>query len=88
MEMLRATSRVVGTTFREVIEQGNGSLEMHGEITGYRPDRSISFRVESRLHAVDATYSVAGQGSRSTVRVDSTIRWKFPMNVLSLFVGR
>jgi uncharacterized protein YndB with AHSA1/START domain len=88
VEILRSTPEVVGTRFREVVAEGNGSLEMSGEVTGYQPDRSISFRLESRLHAIEVTYSVARQGARSTVEVDTTIRWKFPMNVISLFVGR
>jgi len=47
----------------------------------------ISFHLESKIHRVNVIYSVAENINKSTVRAESTIRWKFPMNLIYLFIG-
>jgi uncharacterized protein YndB with AHSA1/START domain len=87
-EILYQSPDVVGTRFREVLDQGGGDLHMTGEITGYEQDRSVTFHIESRVHDFDVQYSVQGEGGRCLFRMESTIRWKFPMNLLALVFGR
>lgn len=87
-EIIKETPERIGTTFREELEENGESLIMHGEITDYFPDKSISFQLESKIHRVHVMYSVDGNSDKSTVTVDSTIRWKFPMNIISLFIGQ
>lgn len=60
---------------------------MYGEITDYIPNKLISFQLESKIHRVYVIYSVVGNANKSIVSVDSTIRWKFPMNFISLIIG-
>lgn len=86
-KMIKETSEIIGTTFTEELEENGKSLIMSGEITAYVPDKLISFQLESKIHKVYAMYSVEGNADKSTVTVDSTIRWKFPMNLISLFIG-
>src|SRR5512146_436610 len=57
-EILLDTPGRVGTTFREVLEENGHMLEMRGVITGYQPDKSISFHLESSVNALDVQYSV------------------------------
>lgn len=60
---------------------------MYGEITDYIPNKLISFQLESKIHRVSVIYSVLGYTNKSTVSVDSTIRWKFPVNLITLIIG-
>ena len=78
----------VGTTFTEVIEEDGNTLEMEGVITDYKENEMIGFQLESKIHAVDVKYSVEGNRERSIVSIDARIHWKFPMNILSIFLGR
>jgi len=87
-EILRETPEKIGTTFREVMEEDGNRLEMSGVITGYIENELIAFHLESRMHKLDVSYSVAGDKYRSTVTADSTIHWKFPMNMISFVIGR
>lgn len=87
-EIIKETQERIGTTFLEVMEEGGKSLEMHGVITGYARGEMISFHLESRVHAVDVRYTVRGEDGNSAVSMESDIRWKFPMNIMSLVVGR
>jgi hypothetical protein len=86
-EVLRETPEKVGTTFREVLEEDGRTIEMLGAITGYVEDRLISFHLESRIHAVDVSYSIEGNDGGSTLSVECVIHWKFPMNLMSIVIG-
>ena len=59
----------MGTTFREVVQDENGSLEMQGVITGFEAEKSIAFHLESRLNVVDVEYRLEAttQGSYNFV---------------------
>ncbi len=79
---------IIGTTFKEVMEEGGNSLEMFGVITGYIQGKSIAFHLESKIHELDVNYSIEGNNNKSTITVESTINWKFPMNIMSIIIGR
>ena len=87
-EIITAPPGVVGTTFREVVEDGSGRLEMRGEITGYVENEVMTFHLVSRVHELDVTYGVAPMVGPTRVTVEAAIRWKFPMSLVSLVVGR
>ena len=86
-EIIKETSNKIGTTFKEELEENGKSLVMYGEITDYIPNKLISFHLESKVHRVYVNYSVVGDKNKSTVTVASTIKWKFPMNIISLIIG-
>ena len=87
-EILKETPGIVGTTFRETLDENGNTLEMIGEIIDYVQDQRISFQLESNIHKVDVTYSLEWDGRQSLFAMASTIRWKFPMNLMALFIGR
>jgi hypothetical protein len=61
---------------------------MDGSITEFVPDRLIGFQIRSRVHEFAVRYRVEAAGRDTTVSVEADIRWKFPMNLVALFVGR
>ena len=87
-EIIIETPEKIGTMFREEMEENGNRLVMHGEITDYIQDRLISFHLESKVHSVDASYSILWDDGHCMLAVESTIHWKFPMNVISLIIGR
>jgi len=87
-EILVETPEKVGTTFIEIIEEDGNELEMDGMITEFVEDEIIGFHIESRIHAFDVRYSVEENEGGSKVSTEIDIRWKFPMNVISLFIGK
>lgn len=86
-EILQETPGKIGTTFREFVEENGEGVEMQGVITGYEPGKLISFHLESRINVVDTEFSVEAipEGTRFTQIAN--VRWKFPVNVISLFMG-
>lgn len=87
-EIIKETKEKIGTTFKEELEENGRILLMYGEIIDYVPDKLILFKLESSIHRVYVKYSVFGNDNKSTVSVYSTIRWKFPMNIISLIIGK
>lgn len=87
-ELIKETSQRIGTTFKEEMEENGKSLVMYGEITDFIPDKSISFHLESKIHKVDVNYSVNRDNDKSIVSMESIIKWRFPMNVISLLIGK
>ena len=86
-EILHETPNRVGTTFREVVEDENGSIEMHGTISGFEPNKSIAFHLESRVNIVDVEYSVEKIARETRLAYHADIHWKFPVNFISIFMG-
>ena len=86
-EIIKEVPGKIGTTFIETMEEDGKSLDMHGTVTNYIPNELISFHLESKIHRVQATYSIKSETGRSIVVIDSLIKWKFPMNIISLFIG-
>ena len=88
-EVLVSKPGMVGTTFRETMEEEDGrSLVMHGTITEYAENRAIGFHLESRIHAVDVRYSVEEIDRQTRISVVADIRWKFPLSIVSLLAGK
>ncbi|MBI9045242.1 MAG: hypothetical protein JEZ06_12200 [Anaerolineaceae bacterium] len=79
---------VIGTTFKEVIVEDGNNLEMYGTITKYVRNKIIGFHLESMIHEFDVSYSLDEINSKTKFSIEAIIRWKFPMNVMSLFIGK
>ena len=87
-KILEEKKEKVGTTFTERMEENGNSLTMSGEITGYVKDKMMSFHLTSKIHEVDAEYSITTEKGGLTIEVASNIKWKFPMNLITLFIGK
>ena len=86
-EVIIDRPEVIGTTFKEEIEEGGNSLEMYGVITKFIRNQIIEFHLESKIHELDVSYSVEELNKTTKIIVDARIKWKFHMNLLSLFIG-
>lgn len=86
-EIIQATPEVVGTTFKEYVEEDGKGVEMSGVITRYEPPRAIAFRLESRVNQVEVAYQVEACGEKTRLEITSDVRWKFPINLMSIAFG-
>jgi uncharacterized protein YndB with AHSA1/START domain len=87
-EIIDQKPGMVGTTFRERVEEGGGGMDMEGSITAFEPNRRIAFHLESRVNKVDVDYCIAAVGDVVRLTVTSDVKWLFPVNVMSTFAGR
>ena len=87
-EIIINKPEIIGTTFNEVIEEDGNSLEMYGIITKYIKNKIIGFHLESKIHEFDVSYSVEEINKVTKISIEAIIKWKFPMNIISLFIGK
>jgi len=87
-EIIKETPEKIGTTFIEEMEDNEGSLVMHGVITGYVKNQMITFQLESKIHKLDVCYSITGKEGKSLIMAKSDIHWKFPMNIMSVVLDK
>jgi len=86
-EILHTTPEKTGTTFREVVEEDGNGVELQGVITDYKPEKSISFHLNNRVNVVDVEYCVEANQHGIRLTQNANVRWKFPINVISIFMG-
>jgi uncharacterized protein YndB with AHSA1/START domain len=86
-EILHETPERIGTTFREVVEEDGSGVELQGVITDFKPNKSISFHLDSRVNAVDVEYYVEETQNGTRLTQNANVQWKFPVNVISIFMG-
>jgi uncharacterized protein YndB with AHSA1/START domain len=86
-EILHETPERIGTTFREVVEEDGSGVELQGVITDFKPNKSISFHLDSRVNVVDVEYYVEETQNGTRLTQNANVRWKFPVNVISIFMG-
>ena len=55
-EFLHRTPHMIGTTFREVVADENGSTELQGVVRDYRPNQRIAFHLYGPYNVVDVEY--------------------------------
>ena len=87
-EMLSGTPNTVGSTFREVVRDQNGETEMHGVVTGYQENESISFHLSGDYNTVDVEFRLEKIGERTRVIQNADIRWRSFMKVMSILLGQ
>jgi len=86
-EILHETPERIGTTFREVVEEDGNGVELQGVITDFQPNKSISFHLDSRVNVVDVYYHIEAIPNGTRLTQTANVHWKFPVNVISLFMG-
>jgi hypothetical protein len=87
-EVIADRPEIVGTTFREVIEEDGHTLEMRGTITRYVKNRTMGFHIVSKIHEFDVSYSLEPNGDNTRIKIEAAIKWKFPMSIISLFMRK
>ena len=87
-EIIISKPEIIGTTFREVIEENGKSLEMLGIITKYVKNEIMGFHLESKIHEFDISYTIEAIGRTTRLSIKADIKWKFPLNIFSKFIGK
>jgi uncharacterized protein YndB with AHSA1/START domain len=86
-EIVREVPGWVGMTFREVVQGDGGSTELHGVVTAYQPNRSMSFHLSGKYNVADVEYHLEDIGGRTRLTQQTAMRFKGLSGVLSVFMG-
>ena len=86
-ELLLKTSDMVGTTFREIVEEDGRGTELHGVVTAYRPNQLIAFHLRGEFNVVDVEFRLEEIEGRTRLTQNSKIRFKSFIKIVSLLLG-
>jgi hypothetical protein len=87
-EIIKSNPEIIGTTFKEVIEEDGKTLEMYGTIIQYERDKIIGFNIESKIHNFEVSYVLEAIGKKTKLSIETNIQWKFPMNVICILMHK
>lgn len=77
---------MIGTTFRETVEENGRGTELQGTVTGYQPGRLISFHLSGRYNIVDVEYRLENIGDRTRLTQSAEVRFRGFVGVISFFL--
>lgn len=86
-EILNKTSDMVGTTFREIIEENGKRVEMQGKVTGFKINQELAFFLHSDFHEVDVNFYLEKAAGSTRLTQVSDIRFHGLMKILVIFTG-
>jgi uncharacterized protein YndB with AHSA1/START domain len=75
-ENLKVTESQIGSTFRQVYLERGRRMEMHGEITGYEPNRRLTCEIRGDAFELWVDYRLEDLGGRTRLTQDSTVIFK------------
>jgi hypothetical protein len=85
-ELLQETPDMIGTTFRETIEENGRSTEMYGMVTQHRENRLLAFHLSGKYNIVDVEYQLKEINHTTRITVISDIRFKSFLKLLSIIM--
>ena len=86
-EIVHETPDMIGTTFRETVEENGRGVEMHGVVTSYRENELLALHLDSKYHSVDVEYRLEEIENRTHLTQNATVRFKSFMKVVSILIG-
>ena len=85
-EILEETPNMVGTTFRETIEENGRGVEMFGVVTDYKENQSLAMHLSGKYNVVDVEWHIEGMEEHTRVTLNSDIRFRSFLRVVSIFM--
>jgi carbon monoxide dehydrogenase subunit G len=86
-EIIQEVPGMVGTTFREYIEEEGRGTEMRGVVTEFMPGRRMAFHLEGDYNTVEVSYSLEEKGEATLLSQEAEIRFKGLLGIFSLILG-
>ena len=85
-EILQATPDMIGTTFRETIEEDGRSVEMQGTVTDYQQNRVLAMELGGKYNNVEVEYRLEDMGRYTRLTMSSNIQFRSYLKILVVFL--
>ena len=85
-EILQETPNMIGTTFRETIEENGRGVEMHGVVTDYRDNQSLAMHLSGKYNVVDVEWRLEEIEEHTRLTVNARVRFKSFIKILSILM--
>jgi uncharacterized protein YndB with AHSA1/START domain len=84
-EIIKETPNMVGTTFRELVEENGRGTELRGVVTDFVSNKRLAFHLEGEFNSVEVNYTLEGKGEITQLSQNAEIHFKGLLRVLSIF---
>ena len=85
-EILQETPNMIGTTFRETIEENGHGVEMQGVVTDYRENQLLAMHLSGKYNVVDVEWRIEEMGEHTRLTLHSNIRFRSFLRVSSILI--
>ena len=87
-EIIEQTPDMIGTTFRERVEENGRGTELRGVIKEWQPDERLAFHLEGEFNDADVLFTLEEVSGTTRVTQTAEVRFKGIVRIMSLFFGR
>lgn len=77
---------MIGTTFRETIEENGHGVEMQGVVTDYRENQLLAMHLSGKYNVVDVEWRIEEMGEHTRLTLHSNIRFRSFLRVSSILI--
>lgn len=84
--ILHETPNMIGTTFREIIEENGRGVEMRGVVTDYRENQVLAMHLGGKYNNVDVEYCLEEIEGCTRLTMSSNIRFRSFLKILSIIL--
>ncbi len=86
-EIISQTHGMVGTTFREIMEEDGRRTELRGVVTDFVSGKRLAFHLEGDYNTVEVSYTLEKQGEFTRLSQTAEIHFKGLLRIFSLLFG-
>ncbi len=86
-EIISQTPGMVGTTFREIVEEDGRGTELRGVVTDFVSGKRLAFHLEGDYNTVEVSYTLEEQGELTRLSQTAEIHFKGLLRIFSLLFG-
>ena len=87
-EYIHRTPDLIGSTFRETVQEDGRSTQLTGVIVDFVLDRRMAFHLDGDYNAVDVVFTLDEENGLTRVTQTADVRFKGLPRLLSLIFGR
>ncbi|UCG26161.1 MAG: SRPBCC family protein [Chloroflexota bacterium] len=87
-EYIDRTPDMIGSTFRETVEEDGRGTELQGVIVDFAPNERMAFHLEGDYNTADVTFTLEEDEGITRLTQTADVRFKGIIRVLSLLFGR
>jgi len=85
-EILQETPDMIGTTFRETVEEDGRGVEMQGVITDYRENQVLAMHLAGKYNVVDVEWRLHEIGESTRLVCNANMRFRSSVGILSILL--
>jgi carbon monoxide dehydrogenase subunit G len=86
-EFINKTPNMIGTTFREIIEENGRETEMRGVIIDFNKNKNITFKLDGNFNTVEVSFALIEKEGITVLIQNAEVHFKGIMKIVTVIFG-